>query len=167
MMRTLPLLSVAVGLMLLAACGQSTEDRRNAALAAETQIAPGIYGDLTTDLDDRGLSGVELSLDQGSATVAAAFVRCTSGCGPVEYVTVRRGLGGISFTAAANTAFGGQGSGGPVLVTVQPAGRDAVMLGADWGRGFEQRRLARRERPLGLDTTGLASTGPAVVIPRP
>lgn len=142
-------LAAAILALVLAGCGESAEDRRAETLASDAVITPGIYGDVR-DIPEAGdLLGFELSLPQGSNSPTVEFVDCEGWCNEVERAEARRGLGGITFAYQRGDRT--------IDVTVQPAGPDAVTLGADWGNGFVERRLPRIERPYGLEV----ARGPA------
>lgn len=128
----------------LAACGETAEDRRAETLASDAVITPGIYGDVRDIPETGDLQGFELSLPQGSNSATVGFVDCEGGCGEVTQVEARRGLGGITFVLQRGDRT--------IDVTVQPDGPDAVTVSADWGSGFEQRRLVRTDRPVGAAT---------------
>jgi hypothetical protein len=127
----------------LSGCGQTFEEKRAEALAAEPTIAPGLYGNVQMSGETGDLGGMELSLPQGSDSATAEFVFCEGWCNTVEQPQVRRGLGGVAFTiryAERDTD-----------ISVQPAGANAVTVSVDWGNGLQQYQLPRIARPFGLD----------------
>jgi hypothetical protein len=130
--------------LMLAGCGQSFEEKQAEALAAEPVIAPGIYSDVEMSGETGDLGGLELKLDQGSASREVEFVYCEGWCNRVERRLVRRGLGGLSFAMPYASRA--------IDVTVQPAGANAVTVSVDFGNGngMEQRRLTRINEEFGL-----------------
>jgi hypothetical protein len=129
----------------LAACGENAEDRRAETLASDAVITPGVYSNVTDHPESGDLTGMEISLAQGSDSRTVSLVDCRGGCERVPDLPARRGLGGIAFAYPRYDRS--------IDVTVQPDGPDAVTLGADWGNGFEQRRLVRTEEAIGAAIT--------------
>ncbi len=134
-------LALAVLALPLAACGESAEDRRAETLATDTVITPGVFGDVRQVSEAGELQGFEISLPQGSNSATVEFVDCQGRCDEVKQAEARRGLGGITFVYQRGDRT--------IDVTVQPDGPDAVTVSADWGDGFEQRRLERTDGPVG------------------
>lgn len=137
--RAIALLS---GALLASGCGQTAQEKRAEALAAEPVIAAGIYSDVRVSGETGDYGGMELRLDSGGDSATIDFVLCEGWCSEVQRRPVRRGLGGVAFSID----YGDR----PVDVTVQPDGAEAVTVSADWGQGLEQRRLPRIAREMGL-----------------
>ncbi len=137
-LRALTVVALAIPLV---ACGETAEDRRAETLASDTVITPGIFGDIRESPEAGEVQGFELSLPQGSNSATVEFVDCELRCDEVKQAEARRGLGGITFVYQRGDRT--------IDVTVQPDGPDAVTVSADWGSGFEQRRLVRTDRPVG------------------
>jgi len=134
-------LAAAILALALAACGESAEERRAETLASDAVITPGTYGNLQEHPESGDMTGLEVALPQGSNSTLVSLVDCRGSCELVQDLPARRGLGGITFTYMRyDRAFD---------LTVQPDGPDAVTVSADWGDGFEQRRLVRTDRPVG------------------
>jgi hypothetical protein len=119
----------------LSGCGQTYEEKRAEALAAEPRIGAGVYSDIQGSSDRGDVTGIELRLADGSDSQHVDFIICNARCQRPSRYAVRRGLGGVSFAH--------QGHAQVTDITVQPDGADAVMVSADWGAGLEQRRLPR------------------------
>lgn len=138
--------SLCVGpLFLLAACGQTAEERRAETLAQDRTIAPGYYGNVAIGEESGDPGGYEIHLPQGSDSSSAEFAMCVGDCFSFT-VSPRRGLGGISFVLQP---FPGSNS-GEQLFALRPDGDGIKLLISGGGLENEEIQLERIDAPAGI-----------------
>lgn len=130
-------------LFLLAACGQTAEERRAETLAQDRTIAPGYYGNVAIGEESGDPGGYEIHLPQGSDSSSAEFAICQGDCSVVT-VEPRRGLGGISFVVP------GQAGAPELLYALRPEDRGLELVISGDGATEESQRLQRIEGPAGI-----------------
>ena len=143
-----------LALCLVAGCGADSNGDPAASGEGGWSIPAGTYGNVAAGQAAGDLRGYEMTLDRGSESGAVDFVQCEGRCADVENRSLRRGLNGVSFTLYRE--------GRVVDVLVTPAGKDAVELSLDQGKGLENHRLARIDREVGLAIARGKADGTAV-----
>lgn len=133
----------AAAVTLLAACGQSAEERRAEALAEDRTIAPGYYGNVAIGAESGDPGGYEIHLPRGSDSSSAEFAICQGDCRVIT-VQPRRGLGGISFVVPGESGIA------EALYALRPEDGGLELVISGDGAADESERLQRIDAPAGI-----------------